>query len=131
MSRLLIRWIVMTISVYGASVVTQALKLGFVAQTKTPSDIVTLFIGVALLALLNATLGKILKFLTMPLSCLTLGLFSLVVNALVLWFAASFDLGFTINKTGFSGFLSAIVASVLISLINGALSVFVPDGKDD
>ena len=46
-------------------------------------------LGVAILALLNATLGKILKLLTLPLNCLTLGLFSLVINAIIFMIVAS------------------------------------------
>jgi putative membrane protein len=76
-------------------------------------------------------LGKLLKLLTLPLSCITLGLFSLVVNAVVLWIAASFQLGFRITEQGGRGFVAAFVASLLISFINGVLGVFLPDEKDD
>jgi putative membrane protein len=94
-------------------------------------SIFTLLVGVVVLSLLNATLGRILKLLTLPLSCLTLGLFSLVVNAIVLWVAASLELGFKITESGFKGFLAAFVASLLISFINGVLGVFLPDDKND
>jgi uncharacterized membrane protein YvlD (DUF360 family) len=66
----------------------------------------------------------------LPLSCLTLGLFSLVVNAAVLYFAARFELGFKIVDDGIKGFAAAFVASLLISAINGALGVFLPDEKE-
>jgi len=89
-------------------------------------------IGVAILAFLNATLGKILKVLTLPLSCLTLGLFSLVVNAAVLMIAASLKLGFEITDNGARAFIAALIASVIIAFINGVLGVFLPDDdKDD
>jgi putative membrane protein len=80
---------------------------------------------------LNATLGKILKVITIPLSCITLGLFSLVVNAFILWLAAQFELGFKITGSGLHAFEAAFVASLLISFINGVLGVFLPDDKDD
>jgi len=60
-----------------------------------------------------------------------LGLFSLVVNAVVLWIAASLNLGFKITDTGLKAFLAAFVASLLISFINGVLGIFLPDDKDD
>jgi putative membrane protein len=131
MTKLLLRWVVLAISVAAASVIAQALGLGFEVKVESVASAVQLLIGVLVLSLLNATLGKILKVLTLPLSCLTLGLFSLVVNALVLWFAASLDLGFHITSGGFKGFLAAFVASLLISFINGVLGVFLPDDKDD
>jgi putative membrane protein len=90
-----------------------------------------LLIGVAVLALLNAILKPILKILALPLTCLTLGLFSFVINAFVLWLAASLNLGFRISGTGFNAFLAALVGSILISCINAVLGVFLSDDKDD
>ena len=131
MGKLLLRWLVLAISVFAASLVTHALKLGFEVDVHSLDGALKLLIGVAVLSFLNATLGRILKFITIPLSCITLGLFSLVVNAVVLWIAASFKLGFTIKDSGLQAFFAAFVASLLISFINGVLGVFRPDDKDD
>jgi len=131
MSKLLLRWVLLAASVYAASLITQSMGLGFRAEADDAPDAINLLLGVAVLALLNVTLGKVLKALTLPLSCLTLGLFSLVVNAVVLMTAASLGLGFRITDEGVKGFGAAFVASILISLINGALGVFIPDDKDD
>jgi putative membrane protein len=131
MARLLLRWILLAASVVAASLVSQALGLGFRVDVSSVGSVLLLMIGVAVLALLNATLGSVLRLLTLPLSCLTLGLFSLVINAFVLWVAASLQLGFTITGTGFQAFLAAFVASLLISFINGVLGVFLPDDRDD
>ena len=62
---------------------------------------------------------------------LTLGLFSLVINAAILWAAASLKLGFRIVDSGFNGFIAAFVASLLISFINGVLGVLLPDDDRD
>ena len=131
MSKLLLRWILLAVSVYAASLITRALGLGFSASANDAGSAFNLMLGVAVLAFLNVTLGKILKVLTLPLSCITLGLFSLVVNAAVLMTAASLGLGFKITDDGARGFGAAFVASILISLINGALGVFIPDDKDE
>ena len=131
MTRLLLRWVLMAFSVYGASLVSKALGLGFEARVETATDAGKLLVGVLVLGLLNATLGRILKLLTLPLSCLTLGLFALVVNAVVLWVAAMLDLGFRITAGGPRGFVAAFVASLLIAFINGVLGVFLPDDRDD
>jgi putative membrane protein len=135
MRKLLLRWIVLAVSVAAASAVSHALKLGFEVSfvtTHAVKDFVLLLLGVAVLSFLNATVGRILKLLTLPLSCITLGLFSLVVNAVVLELAAGLDLGFSINKQGgLSAFLAAFVASLLISFINGVLGIFLPDDEKD
>jgi len=131
MTKLLLRWILLAISVMGASFVSQALGLGFDVSVHDTSGFFKLLLGVAVLSLLNATIGKLIKFLTLPLSCLTLGLFSLVINAVILMIAASFKLGFEINGSGFKAFVAAFVASLLIAFINGVLGMFLPDDKDD
>lgn len=131
MTKLLLRWILLAASVFAASIVTQALGLGFTVNVSNAASVIQLLLGVIVLSFLNATLGKILKILTLPLSCITLGLFSLVVNALVLWLAASLKLGFEISDSGIKGFIAAFIASLLISFINGVLGVFLPDDKDD
>lgn len=135
MRKLLLRWIVLAVSVAAASYVSHVLQLGFeVTFLAHPSaqSFVLLLLGVAVLSFLNATVGRILKLLTLPLSCITLGLFSLVVNAIVLEVAASLNLGFSINnKGGFSAFIAAFVASLLISFINGVLGVFLSDDEKE
>ena len=83
------------------------------------------------LSFLNATIGRVIKFLTLPLSCITLGLFSLVINAVVLMLAASFHLGFDIKQGGFQGFIAAFIASLLIAFISGVLGMFLPDDRDE
>lgn len=121
----------MALSVIAASLVCRALNLGFDVDVRSVDSFLKLLIGVLVLSLLNATLGRILKFLTFPLSCLTLGLFSLVVNAVILMIAASLNLGFRITDAGPKAFIAAFIASLLIAFINGALGVFLPDDKDD
>ncbi len=75
-------------------------------------------IGAALWAavvigLVNATLGLLLKVITFPLTVLTLGIFWLIINALMLMFASWFVPGFHI-----SGFLAAFIGAVVLALIN-------------
>lgn len=135
MGRLVLRWILLAASIVVASLVCKSLGLGFEAEVLSDPqvdarDLLELFVGTALLALLNATLRPVLKLLTLPLNCLTLGLFSLVVNALVLWLAASSELGFRITAEGIAGFGAAFVASLIISFVNAVLGMFLPDDKE-
>lgn len=74
------------------------------------------------LALLNSTVRPVLKALTLPVSLLTLGFFSLLVNALVLMMAFSLSSGAYIGS-----FLSAIIASIVLAFVNGAVEGLLKD----
>lgn len=108
--------------------VETAVGLNFRTDVQTGGSVAQVFIGVAILALVNATLGKVVKFLTIPLNCLTLGLFSIIVNAAMLMWVAGMNIGFHLTGEGMARFLSALIASLLISAVNGALGgIFLPD----
>lgn len=130
MKKLLIRWLALAIATIAASFVSQALGLGFQVDASTTGHFLQLLIGVAILAALNATLGRILKFLTIPLNCLTFGLVSVVINALMLWAAAGTGYGMKVTGSGMQAFIAALVASILISVFNGVLNSLFPSDKD-
>jgi putative membrane protein len=65
------------------------------------------------LALLNAILKPVLFLLTLPLTILTLGLFLLVLNGLMLWLAAKLVDGFSIP----GGFGATLLASIVLSIV--------------
>lgn len=69
-------------------------------------------IAALVLGLVNAIIRPILIILTLPINILTLGLFTFVINALLFWFVAEIIKGFTV-----SGFMAALIGSVLYSLI--------------
>jgi len=72
------------------------------------------------IALLNATVGAFLKVLTFPISVLTLGLFTFVINAFILKITANLISGFYIRSFG-----KAFLLSLILALINGVLfSIF-------
>ncbi|EOT47998.1 MULTISPECIES: phage holin family protein [Enterococcus] len=75
----------------------------------------TALLASIILSVLNAFLRPILLFLTFPLTFLTLGLFSFVVNAAILQITSSV-VGAT--KFGFSSFGAALLVAVIMSLIN-------------
>ncbi len=86
--------------------------------------------GVALVfGLVNAILKPLLSVLTCPLILLSLGLFSLVLNAVLLLITASIS-----QKLGFDfqvdGFWWALLGGIVIGVISTALSLMLPDGKD-
>lgn len=87
-------------------------------------------LGVALVfGVLNVVVRPILKLVTCPFYILTLGLFTFVVNAVMLLFtsAASDALGLGFHV---EGFVPAFIGALVVSIISFALSLFVgPDGE--
>ena len=69
------------------------------------------------LGLINMLVKPVLILLTLPITIVTLGLFLLVLNALMFWFAGSILNGFQVN-----GFWWAVAGAILYSLISGFLS---------
>lgn len=85
------------------------------------------FLGVALVfGVINAVIRPVAKILTFPLIILTLGLFALVVNGLMLWLTSSLSaavgLGFSV-----SGFWAAFWGALVVSIVSTILSMLVTD----
>ena len=85
------------------------------------------FLGVALVfGIVNAIIRPVAKILTFPLIILTLGLFALVVNGLMLWLtstlSAALGLGFHVD-----GFWAAFWGALVVSIVSTILSMFVTD----
>ena len=79
-------------------------------------DFGSAMIGVVIIAFVNATVGPVVKFFAFPFTLITLGLFLLVINAALLKLSSLFTPGFEVR-----GFFSALLGSVLITILNSAL----------
>jgi putative membrane protein len=99
----LVKWIISAVLLLVVSRVVP----GFEVDGLRSALIAALVIG-----LVNATLGLLLKILTFPISLLTLGLFLLVINALMLMFASHFVRGFVVN-----GFVPAFCGALLLAIL--------------
>jgi len=73
----------------------------------------TALIAPVVIGFINATLGIVVKIITLPLTLLTLGIFWLIINALMLQFAAAIVPGFYVD-----GFFSAFFGAIVLSLVN-------------
>ena len=104
---LLIQWLLYAI----ALLIVSRLVPGFVVAGLWPAMIAALVVG-----LLNATLGFFLKVVTFPLSIITLGIFLLVINALMILLASSIVRGFRVN-----GFVPAFWGAVVLALLGMAI----------
>jgi putative membrane protein len=84
---------------------------GFIVRSFGSALIAALVIG-----LVNATIGLVLKIMTLPLTILTFGLFLFVVNAILLQLAAALVSGFSID-----GFFPAILGAVVLTIVHSLL----------
>lgn len=82
-----------------------------------------LIVSALMLGLANAFIRPILIFFTLPLTLLTLGLFLLVINALMIMLVSALVKGFRV-----SGFWTAFFASIFISVFSYIVEQFIPGG---
>ena len=85
----------------------------------TISGIVPLLVLAVVLAVINTFIRPLLLVLTLPLSILTLGLFALVLNTLLIMLA-----GMIVPGVAISGFLSALLFGIVLALVSAVLKSF-------
>ena len=110
MKNLIITWLLNAL----ALVLTSMVVPGFQVRSFGSALIAAIVIG-----FINGTLGLLLKVVTFPLTLVTLGLFWLVINALMIMIAAKFVDGF-----GVSGFWAAFFGAIVLALVNMLLRGF-------
>jgi len=104
MTNLLLNWLLSTF----ALVIVTRIVPGFEITNFWSALLAAVVVGIV-----NATIGLVLKVLTLPLTVVTLGIFWFVINALMLKLAAGIVPGFSIN-----GFLPAFLGAIVLSIIN-------------
>lgn len=105
MTGFLLTWLVTTISLF----IISRLNLGIDIK-----DLGTAAVAALVLGLLNAVVRPILAFFSFPITLLTLGLFALVLNALMIMLMAALVRGVRLRN----GFWSALLGSIVLSLLN-------------
>lgn len=92
----------------------------------TGRKIVVMLVVALIFGVLNAIVKPIFKLVTAPIVLLTLGLFLLVINALMLmltsWLSGLFDLGWQV-----SGFWTAVLGALIVSVVSWLLNTFLKD----
>jgi len=122
--KLLIRWAITAFALFVAAWLVPGI-------TVDSSGWVIYAAMAVILGLVNAVIRPILKLLTCPLIVLTLGLFTLVINALTLWLSSLiavrwFNLDFHVET-----FWAALLGSVIVSIVSVVLSIFVKDDDEE
>ena len=77
----------------------------------------TALFAALILGIVNTFIRPVLVFFTLPISLLTLGLFTLVINALLFWLVGSLVTGFEVH-----GFLRAFFGAIIVSIISWVLN---------
>jgi len=126
LTNLLLKTVVNGLALWLAAIVVPGIVLGQGAEwTATLKTVVLVAI---VFGLVNAIIKPVLKLFTLPLIWLSLGLFTLVINALMLqltsWLAGRLDLAFHVNAF----FWDAVLGALVITFVSIVLNVVIPDG---
>lgn len=94
----------------------------------TENQIITLVLVAVIFGLINAFVGPVVKLLSLPFIIVTLGLFLLVINALLLmltsWISGLVGLGFEVD-----GFWTAVLGAIVVTIASWILEAVLPDGR--
>ena len=113
--RLLIKWLCLTASVMFAAYVLDGIYV---------KSFFAAFFAAAALGILNMFFRPLLFILTLPINVMSLGLFTFIINALMLKMASGLIDGFSVF-----GFWTAIFGSLLISITNWVLSALIQENR--
>jgi len=122
MAKLILRWAIIGVAVWLAILIVPGIQAD-------PGDYTTIAAVALILGLLNAVVRPILKLLSCPLIVLTLGLFVLVLNAIMFWLAGvvsgALGLSFAVQD-----FWAALLGSLIVSVVSAVLNLLVKDDKE-
>jgi putative membrane protein len=111
MLSLLVNWLVSAVALWLVAKVVSGIEV---------RDFRAAVIAAAVVAVVNFFIGPILRFFGWPLIFLTLGLFTLVINAVLLILASLFTPGFRVR-----GFVPALVGSLLLTVLTYVIRLVV------
>ena len=111
MQGLVIRWLVSAVALYLTSLIVRGIEI---------QGVVPLLFAAVTIGILNAVVRPFVLLLTLPLNLLTLGLFTLVVNGLMLWMASKVVIGFVVH-----GFWAAIGGWLVMSFFTFLINLLI------
>lgn len=120
--RWLIRWVLNALTLLAIAYTAPQLGIlpGFAVSGFESAAVAAL-----VLSLLNMTVRPLLKWLTLPVTCLTFGLFTLVINAAMMLITSELVTGFRVG-----GFGNALIASLLYAVVSALLNSLVNKKED-
>ena len=115
MKMILMRWLILTVAIMLTSYLMKGIHVtGFLSALS----------AAAILGILNAFFRPVLVILTLPINILSLGLFTFVINAALLMMVSGLISGFVVK-----GFWSAVLGSLMISIVSWLLNSFLKDKR--
>ena len=111
MQGLVIRWLVSAVALYLTGLIVRGIEI---------QGVFPLLFAAVTIGILNAVVRPFILLLTLPLNVLTLGLFTLVVNAGMLWMASKVVIGFAVH-----GFWSALGGWLLMSFFTFLINLLI------
>ena len=115
MARLFIKWLCLAVAVLAADYALDGIAItGFASA----------LFAAAALGLLNMVFRPVILILTLPINVLSLGLFTFVINALMLKMASGLISGFTVT-----GFWAAVFGALIISIVNWGLTLLIGEKR--
>lgn len=124
----LIKVLVNGVALWVASLLVSGID--FEDSSNTTAKVLTIAAVALIFGVLNAIIKPILTILSLPVLILTLGLFTFILNAIMLWLtqwvAGWFDLGFHVQSFWWDAVLGALIITIVSMLLNAVL----PDGRD-
>lgn len=119
------------VAIWVATLVVSGIEVGGASDEGLTEQVLTFVVIGLLFGIVNAVVKPVVRLLALPLYVLTLGLFTFVVNALMLqltsWIADATPLTFRIDEF----FWTAILGAVVVTFVSMVLHLLLPDGRDD
>ncbi|WP_063045392.1 phage holin family protein [Nocardia pseudovaccinii] len=127
--QLLIRLIINAVAIWLAAAWVDKIEILSPADKGNGGKVIVILVVAVVFTVVNAVIKPIVKLLSLPLVIVTLGLFLLVINALMLWITAKIsettDYGLRVD-----GFWAAVWGGIIVAVVNWVLGILVPDGDD-
>lgn len=126
--RFVLRVLISGVALWLAEILLSGMEI--TGATTTGGRIGIILLVALVFGLVNAIVKPIVKLISLPLYILTLGLFTLVVNALMLmltaWITEQTDWGLRID-----GFGTAVIGALIVSIVTFVLSLAIPESRKD
>ena len=124
--QLLLRWLMSAIALYLTVRIGQALHLYRFWVAPGLAGVEGLLVTALALGIVNAVLRPVIRMLTLPLTCLTFGLFALVVNAVLFWLASQI----VPQKFHVAGWEAPLFGTVVMGVFSGLINHLVVTDRE-
>ncbi len=114
MVKLILRIVINALAIWVASLIVSGITLA--------GGIWGIIVVSVIFGLINGLIKPIIKLFSLPLIVVTLGLFTLIINALLFWLTSWLTSYLVVD-----GFIPALIGSVIVSLVSWLLSMFLDD----